>query len=234
MTRVRKVKTTLKRRNKKQRIEDLPLKNSDEQIKYIALTLARQIDDEDFKKKYAKAATVLKLVGAGAFLAASIAMPNLPRALKPFLKNENEFEVWKRFNIPYLKRTLIRLEKQKLVNTKTEGNTQIVELTSSGRKKVLRFALDEIEIKKPKFWNGKWWMVSYDIPNHSKLLRRIFRDYLLAWGFYPIHESVFLHAYPCNNEVLFLKEYLGIGEYVRMVEVARIENDKLFKEFFGI
>lgn len=204
------------------------------QIDYLTKTLAKQIDQEIFAKKYAPVREVLKLVGAGAFLAASIAAPNLPLALKPFLDNQKESKVWKRFNIPYLKRTLERLEKQKLIEIKEEGEIQVVEITNQGRKRILKYALDELAIKKPKFWDGKWILISYDIPGNLKSLRNIFREYLRTWGFYPLHESVFLHAYPCEKEVDFLREYLGIGEFVRILKVTKIENDKLFRSFFDI
>lgn len=222
------------KRKKKTRIEDLPLpKTGNSYIEDIAKTLSRQIDKEILRKKYATPSAILKLVGTGAFLAASAAIPNLPHILKPLL-NENEYEAWKRFNIPYLKRTLKRLEKQKLVIIKEEGNFQIVEITDTGRKRVLKYAINELVIEKPKFWDRKWRLISYDIPIKNKSLGKVFREYLRAWGFYPLHESVFLHAYPCEKQVEFLREYLGISEYVQIFQVSAIENNKLFKEFFGV
>lgn len=221
-------------RKKRIRIEDLPLPIAEEShISEIAKTLTKQIDREIFKKRYANATAILKLVGAGAFLAASIAIPNLPRILKPFLQ-ENEYEAWKKFNIPYLKRTLKRLERQKLVTIKEDEKYQIVEITDAGQRRILKYALDELVIEKPKFWDNKWRMVSYDIPSNIKRLRQVFREYLSVWGFYPLHESVFIHAYPCIRQVVFLREYLGIGEYVRIFQVSKIENDNLFREFFGV
>lgn len=207
---------------------------SEEKIDYLARNLVRQIDSEIFRRKYVPAAEVLKLVGAGVFLAASIAIPNLPLILKPFLQNENEYEVWKRFNIPYLQRTLRRLEKQKLVEIDEKEGIQVVKITNNGRKRVLRMALDELAIKKPKNWDQKWRLVSFDLPEKLAKLRKILVEYLRAWGFYPLHKSVYLHAYPCLNEVDFLREYLGVGEYVRLFVVTRIENDQLFKDFFGV
>ena len=65
-------------------------------------------------------------------------------------------------------------------------------------------------------------------------VRKILVEYLSAWGFYPLHKSVYLHAYPCLKEMDFLREYLGVGKYVRMFTVSEIENDTQFKEFFGI
>jgi len=107
-----KLRNRIKPRKKKERLEDLPLPCS--QVDYIAKTLTKQIDKEIFNKKYAKVQDVLRLVGAGAFLAASIAIPSLPQVFLPFL-NTDEYEAFKRFNFPYLKRTLKRLEEQKLV-----------------------------------------------------------------------------------------------------------------------
>ncbi len=122
------------KKRKRTRFADLPpLSVKEELIEGIARSLAKQIDKKVFEKKYASVKTVLTIVGVGAFLAASVAMPNLPLALKPFLSNEEEDEAWKRFNIPYLKRTLKRLAQQKLVEIEVEGKMQIIKITAAGR-----------------------------------------------------------------------------------------------------
>ncbi len=220
-------------RKKKERLEDLPLPKK-ETVDYLAKTLSKQIDEEIFRKKYAPVGEVLKLVGAGVFFAASIAIPNLPLAIKPFLKETSSYEIWKRYNIPYLKRTLKRLEKQKLIELDEENNQQVVKITDRGRRRILKYALAEIEIKKPKNWDKIWRLVSYDLPKTANFHRDLFRQYLLSWGFYQFQESVFLHAYPCEKEVEFLKEYLAIGEYVRILRVVAIENDQAYRDFFGV
>lgn len=208
----------------------------EQKINELAKVLSRKIDKEIFNKKYTPVKNVLMLVGAGMFLAASIAMPNLPLVLKPYIdkKREEEYEAWKRFNAPYLKRTLQRLEKQKLVEISDEKGAQIVKITNQGRQKIIKFALDDLVIEKPKFWDKKWRLISFDLPEKIKRKRKIFLEYLKTWGFYPLHKSVYLHAYPCKKEIEFLREYLEIGEYVRIFDVLEIENDKLFREHFGV
>lgn len=205
-----------------------------EKIEELAKILAKQIDAEVFEKKYAPVRDVLKLVGAGAFLAASVVAPGLPRALKPFRGDSEEYEAFKRFNIPYLKQTLKRLEKQKLVEIDEERGQQVIKITNAGRQKILRFALNELAVEKPKYWDGKWHLVSYDVPENFRVVRNILNEYLKAWGFYPLHKSVYLHAYPCEEQVEFLREYLGVGKWVRIFTVAKIENDKVFVDFFGV
>lgn len=226
----------LVKRKPKLRIEDIPASIKDSILAEVSKTLTKQIDKEIFKKKYAPVKTVLTLVGAGLFLSASVIIPNLPLALKPFLdqKRNQEYEAWKRFNIPYLKRTLKRLEKQKLVELDKKDGMQIVKITDSGIRKILKFAIEELAVEKPRIWDGKWYLVSYDIPSELHRLRAVFREYLKAWGFYSLHESVFLHCYPCEKQVEFLKEYLGLGEYVRFLKVSQIERDRQFRDYFGV
>ncbi len=209
---------------------------NDDKIDQLAKTLARQIDKKVFEKKYAPAKAILKLVGGGAFLIAAMIMPGLPLVLKPFIdeKRKEEYEVWKRFNIPYLKRTLLRLEKQKLVEIAEEKGRQVVKITNQGKQKIIKMALDELTVEKPKIWDGKWRLVSFDLPEKLAKERKRFVEYLRVWGFYPLHKSVYLHAYPCFEQVEFLREYMNVGEYVRNFVVSKIENDKLFEDFFGV
>lgn len=208
----------------------------DKKIDELARVLSKQIDKEIFERKYTPIKEILKLVGIGLFVAGSFVMPNLPLALKPLLdkQRKEEYQVWKRFNIPYLKRSLYRLERQKLVEISEDNGIQVVKITSQGKKKLIKMALDELAIEKPKIWDGRWRLVSFDLPEKLANTRKVLVEYLKAWGFYQLHESVYLHAYPCFKQVEFLREYLGVGKYVRIMTVTTIENDKLFKDFFGV
>ena len=202
----------------------------------LALKLSKQIDKKILEDQRLKSKEILTLVGAGLFLAGSLVAPNITLLAKPLLakQKEQEYEVWKRFNIPYLKRTLKRLEQQKLVEIVEQKNTQIVTITEEGRKKTIKFAIDSLTIPKPKTWDKTWRLVSYDIPTEQRIVRQVFYEYLHAWHFYPLHESVLLHAYPCKEQVELLRNYLGIEKYVRIFTVSKIESDKSFRDFFGV
>lgn len=217
---------------KKEKMTAEPIIQTDS-VEKLSNTLLKQIRKEEIDEKMSKISSVLKLVGAGAFIAASFAFPQLPLALKPLFK-EGENNAWMRFNIPYLKRTLRRLEKEKLVETEEKDGFQIVKITQKGKRRIFRCALAELKIERPKVWSGNWYLISYDLPKQYSNARDYLREYLTTWDFYPLHESVFLHAYPCYKEINFLREYLGIGEYVRVFKVSQIENDQVFKDYFGV
>lgn len=215
------------------RVDDLPLPDN-QQIQFLSTQLAKKIDSALWKNKYAPVGDVLKLIGAGVFVASTLVIPTLPQVVKPYLADGTSAESWKRFNISYLKRTIARLEREKLIRIARKNGRHELQVTDKGSRKILSYALDELSISKPRIWDKMWRMISYDVPKNHATTRDIFREYIRAWKFYPLHESVFLHAYPCEQEVDFLRQYLGISQFVRIFTVIRIENDKEFRSFFGV
>lgn len=226
----------IKPRKRKTRIEDLEIPLPE--LENIAKSLKKKIDLEVRKTKYAPAKEVLTMLAGGVVLVTSIVMPGLALGLKAFVNSEDKGYVskkeWKKFNPSYLAMTLKRLEKQKLIEFSREGKFDVIKITSRGQRKVLKYAFDELEIKRPTAWNGKWYFVTYDVPKGKSYLRDIMRNFLQGLGFYRFHESLYIHAYPCENEIGFLRRYLGISEFVKVLVVNKIENDKVFRDYFGI
>ena len=202
-------------------------------IEQLALKMCQKMDKEGREGNSLGIKQILQMVGAGIFSLYKM-RSDLYSYGKGYLRDPEADIVWERFNIRYLKRKLQRLEKQKLVEIKEKAGKQIVVITDRGRNKILQYSINEMTIKKPDIWDGRWWVVSYDLPEKFRRLRLILQRYFLNWNFYPLHESVYLHAYSCKDEVTFLKEYLGIGEYVKVFDVRNIDNDKEFRKFYAI
>ena len=173
-------------------------------------------------------------LAGGAGLAVILAMPGTALLFKDFIKDDSEWKEWKKFNIGYLRRALKKLEAKKLVQIEEIGNKAVVKLTDDGIKKVLEANLDRLKIDKPSNWDGKWRLIFYDILDGKKETRDKFRKILRSMNFYPLQESVYLHAFPCDKEVEFLRHYLGIAGEVRMILAEKIENDQLFRDYFGL
>lgn len=207
--------------------------NNEDSFSKIANTLSKQAAQKAHEQKYAHVKEVLKLVAGGFFLASAFVAPNLPKALAP-LFDSNEKDIWKRYNIPYIKRALYRLEKQKLIEISEENGIQIAKLTANGKTRILKLCLEELDLEKPGDWDGIWRIVMYDIPRKLTFKRQVFKGYLDKWNFYPLQESVLLHAYPCEDIIDFLRNYYGLTRYVRIVRTREIENADLFREFFNI
>jgi len=220
-----------KQKNKK----EIPLPK-DEILREIALTLKRKLLREERERKYAKVKEVLTILASGTLLATAFIMPGVAKILpRPGQDYKKDWKEWKRFNSSYLRRTLERLKRQKLVEIQEgEKGVTTIKITAPGKRKVLKYALEELEIPQLKFWDGKWRLIIYDIPQHKRRLSNLLSQTLKNLGFLALQKSVYLIPYPCQSQVEFIREYFGLGDNVLILEVNKIENDKPFRDYFGI
>ena len=177
-----------------------------------------------------KTKEVLLMIGAGAFIASAMLIPCLPLAAKPFIsyKREQDYKKWQKFNLPRLKWVLKRLESQKEIEVKGE---QVI-LTEKGKRKILKFNLGNLELRKK--WDGHWRIIIYDIPKHQKKESDYFRQLLKRIKCHQLQKSVYLTPYVCEDEIEYIKQLLGIGSSVKVLKVASLENEETYRKYFGI
>jgi len=198
------------------------------------LMLASKIFIEDktkFKKilskgqRYLFASETLKILAAVGFISISLLMPGLTIIIGREAKNRQR---------QAFRQRLDRLKKRKLVNIRYEKGEQIVEITKNGLKEALKFKTKEMVINKPLRWDKKWRLIIFDIDEKKKRSRDQFRKKLQELGFYPLNESVYVHAYPCFDEVEFIRQIYFVGGEVRYILADKIENDELLRSRFEL
>lgn len=184
--------------------------------------------------KNAKQRNILALLAKGAALAVVMAAPGSGKLLKSFIFQKSDRDDWKVFNSVYLKRAIRNLARNKLIEVSDKDGVGVVKLTENGVKMVFQFGLDQISIPRSAKWDRQWRLVIYDVLDGKKSTRDKLRYYLERAGFYRLQESVYLHAFPCDREVEFLRSYLGVSAEVRLIIAQKIENDELFQKYFGV
>ncbi len=189
----------------------------DSELKELLSLVKKEKGDLDKAERFEKQKIVLMLLAAGSLLTLSLVAPGVARLGKFFRWDLSDGDDWKVFNPRYLRWALKSLEKQKFVEFKKKGSFDQVIITEKGQKRIIELNLENIAISKPRVWDHKWWLVFYDILKGGDRVRDQFRGYLKSLGFYQLQESVYLHAYHCDREVEFLKNYLGIGQEVRII-----------------
>ncbi len=182
-----------------------------------------------------KVKQILILLGAGTFLAASLIMPGLPMALKPFLdeKRKKEANEWKKFNTWRLKQVLKRMHQQKLVDIVEQNDGYLVKISDNGRKKLLKFNLDEMELNNKK-WDGKWRIIIYDIYTSKKQEAELFRKTLKRLKFLKLQRSVYLTPFRCYDEIEYLRQVCEVDREVLILTVSGLENERAYREYFDI
>jgi hypothetical protein len=223
------------RANNKHALSNDENKKGQEALRELATLLRRQQEEGILDERNEKLKRVLLLLAGGAALATAVVMPGTTRLFKHFLYREkSDWDEWKMFNKKYLRQTIQRLEREKIIEIEDQGEYGVVKITDKGKQKILQFGTESLTIKKPARWDGKWRLVVYDIFSARKSLRDRFQKILKGAGFYPFQESVYLHAYPCEQQVEFLRAFLGIEGEVRLITATGLENDQAFRQYYGL
>ena len=130
------------------------------------------------------------------------------------------------------KQILYGFRRYKFVRHTRENNAY--ELTSKGEKKLQHIFIDEVIIKAPKKWDGKWRLVIYDLPVRFKKARNAFRWKLKDLGFFQFQKSAWIYPYPCEGEMLFVADFFGVRKYIEILEIDKLLNDRKLKAHFGL
>lgn len=172
---------------------------------------------------------ILLLLAAGIGLGFSRSPKNYFKILEDIPKE------WKEIERNKLARIVKEFYNNRIVDYKEnkDGTVEIV-LTKDGKQKALKYQIDEIEIKKPIKWDGKWRMVIFDIPEKKRKAREAMRSKLRELGFRELQKSVFIFPYECEDEIDFIVEVFEIRQHVRFVKVDSFTNEEGFKIKFRL
>ncbi len=127
----------------------------------------------------------------------------------------------------YAKKVLTKMIKAKLVFLTKEGR---LSLTEEGRKKLVDFEFNDFTIPKPAVWDGKFRVIIFDITVERNRIRTAVRRQLISWGFVRLQNSVWVHAYECQEVVGLLKAHFGVVKDVIYMTVDSLENDQWLKK----
>lgn len=123
-------------------------------------------------------------------------------------------------NRQYLLRRLAYLRAQHYVERVKEHEKTLYRLTAKGEYELLRlqFAL-HMHAQRKKSWNGKYYMVVFDIPEEMRKYRDFFRKLLKKNGFQMLQLSVWMIRYNPRPALDALLKYLKLTPYFEVIEI---------------
>ncbi len=130
-----------------------------------------------------------------------------------------------------LSQALYRLKKRRLITMHTKGNTTKIFLTERGRLRKLEYDLDCLSISRPVKWDRRWRFLLFDIPENNRTGRDSFRGKIEDLGFIQFQKSVWVYPFPCEREIDFVAESLGVAKFITLLVVAVQDDSPLRKHF---
>ncbi len=173
---------------------------------------------------------ILGIVAVTSFVAVATIVPGAIKTLHHFgyLKKPERRKY-------YLNRVVERLKQQGLIVFEKNGKGQnCARLTSKGKQLLKKYELKDLEIKKPRRWDGKYRVIIFDIKEGKRQTRDELRIWLNHLGFIRLQNSVWVFPYECQEVIVLLKSHFHIGKEVLYLTVESIENDTWVKKVFDI
>ncbi len=145
------------------------------------------------------------------------------------------FEGSKKYSKKQISSVMDSIKRQKLIEYVSDkhGKT-IVKITKKGESRLRAFDIELMKIKKPKKWDGKWRLVMFDIPMRFTKGREALRFHLKELNFFQFQKSAWIYPYPCEDEIIFITDFFGVGKYVEILTVEIIIRDNKLKKYFHL
>lgn len=196
--------------------------------------LKRTPSQPDFRRheRGELAKEILLMIAAGVAIPAVILMPNIPMALRPLAKLlSGECHTRKTENFT---NSITSLKRKRLVSLGEKDGQQILTLSEAGKRRVLQFNLDQIEVARPRKWDWHWRIVIFDIPEKRKRGREALRRKLRQLGFHQLQKSCFIHPFDCKSEIDFISEIYEVSPYVNFIVAREVEGAKQLQKMFNL
>lgn len=156
---------------------------------------------------------LLGLAAVVGVLTIAAVAPNMLVAFGRFNKQSKKF-----FNKKDLENNLSTYRKNYYIKFKKEGDVYKIELTSKGKRAFLKSLANDLRIKERDRWDGKWWLVTFDIPRKHNASRNYFREKLKMIGMKRLQDSVFVSRHDCREEVLFWASLYNLIDFVHIAK----------------
>ena len=115
-----------------------------------------------------------------------------------------------------------------------KNGSYCLRITEIGRK-ALAFEQSRLSLSSTKRkWDGRWRIVTFDIPERRRSIRARLREMMKSIGFVRLQESVWVYPYDCEEFITLLKAELKIGRSVLYVIADSIEQDKVLRSHFNL
>lgn len=129
----------------------------------------------------------------------------------------------------------IYMRKHGLIDIQYDGRQMYFSLTDEGKKKAGKYKINDLKIKKPKKWDGKWHILIFDIEDKQKIKREALRGKIKELHLYQLQKSVWVHPYDLAKPMKLLREFFGLTDQeIRIIIADRVENDKPLRIYFGL
>ncbi|MBI2474472.1 MAG: hypothetical protein HYV68_02105 [Candidatus Taylorbacteria bacterium] len=171
--------------------------------------------------------TILAVVATAGLLSVAAVAPNAIQALAKLGGGGKR-------RLRIFEDSLGRLLDQGLVTLESSSKGKFVSLTEKGKFELQKQTNGEWKGKRRRFWDGKWRVIIFDVPEYRRPDRLKLTRLLKQLGFFRLQDSVWVYPDDCEDLIKMIKADLKIGLAITYIIADSIEGDGRVAKFFGV
>lgn len=130
--------------------------------------------------------------------------------------------------------TVALLARQGFISVGTIDGEKIYKLNLKGKRHLESYLIVKQGITKTARWDGKWHLVTFDIPEPKKIARNNLIIHLKNQGLVNYTKGLWLTPYSPTSFVRGLTKQLGIEKQVKLITATTIDDEKRWRKHFGL
>ncbi len=130
--------------------------------------------------------------------------------------------------------TTALLAKQGFVSIGTIEHEKLYKVTDKGLRHLDLYTLSIKGIAKPKEWDGKWYLVTFEIPDSQKVTRNYLVSQLKLQGFVSYTKGLWIYPYDPANYVKGLKKLLSLPKEIKIITAVGLDGEAALRTQFGL
>jgi len=178
---------------------------------------------------------ILEIIGVVLVSGGNQLRPVIPLAVKEIIKILKEV---KNLNVEEkkIRTSLEKMEKKEILEIVEKEDNVFVKIKNKENQTIVKYSIKALLDfkKKKKKWDGKWFLVFFDVPKIQNNKRDYLRSYLLKIGFMKYQQSVYIFPYECEKEVMLIKKIVEGAKYMTYIVAEKIENESKIKSLFNL
>jgi len=130
--------------------------------------------------------------------------------------------------------TTALLARQGFISVGELDGEKIYKLNRKGKSHLESYLISKRGIPRPARWDGKWYLVTFDIPESKKTARNNLINQLKDQGFISYTKGLWIYPYNPADYISGISRQLDIESAVHLITAIKLDNEKKLKKHFAL
>ena len=130
--------------------------------------------------------------------------------------------------------TIALLARQGYVSVGLLDSEKIFKITLKGKGRLKAYQVSEDGLSITDRWDGRWYLITFDIPESKKVARNQLIITLKKHGFVNYTKGLWLIPYNPDKLTASLRKQLGLKSEIKLIVAQAIDNDSRYKKYWSL